>query len=101
MRGGTVKGNRSGDYRFEDASGTIRSADLYQPSTSKVPSIMLQIVKKSAQAEIVVVEFPGASTALGATEADALANALFSTPNHSIERLIVVKGDKIILDRRK
>ena len=43
----------------------------------------------------------GKSSSLGQVEAEAITNGLLSTPGHSINRLIVVKSGKIILDRSK
>jgi hypothetical protein len=96
-----VVGARSGDYRLTYPDGTVTSADLYQPRSGSTNNILSHIMDKSGQAKIVIVEFgAGQSASLGSTEAEAIAADLFSTPGHSIERVIFIKGDTIIFDSK-
>jgi hypothetical protein len=95
-----VKGQRSGDYRFTLDDGRVVSADRYAPESGRIENIAVSVIRKSGQAEIVVIEFGAGKTAgFGATEAGQIADHLATTPGHSIKRLIVVKDGKILLDR--
>ncbi|HEY8735631.1 MAG TPA: hypothetical protein VIO62_01160 [Candidatus Dormibacteraeota bacterium] len=90
---------RSGDYRFQGADGTVKSGDLYQPQSGSVDNIRANIIEKTGQAQVVVVEFGAGKTApFGTAEAAAIAKDVLGTPGHSIERVIFVKDGAIIYD---
>ena len=94
------KGVRSGDYRFVLRNGEEIKADLYQPEADKKPdNIHLDIIKKSDQASVVVVELKNPE--IGLPEAHQIAKETFRTPNHNINRLIFIKNDNFILDISK
>lgn len=96
----TKSDGRSGDYRFEGPDGKIRSADLYEPTSGSTRNITDSIIRKSGQAEIVVVKFGDDKTAkFGVPEATTISNDVLRTPGHSITRTIFVKNNVIILDK--
>ncbi len=97
-----VLNKRSGDYRFILADGSQTSADLMQPETSNTRSIAINIINKSEQAEIVVVELGrGENATIVLERAITMAEAVIATPGHEVERVIVVKESKIIVDRSR
>ena len=92
-----LTGQRSGDYRFVTETGLEVSADLMQPTSGNPRSIALNIIEKSGQAEIVVVELgAGKSIQITTVQAKKMADDVVSTPGHSIKQVIIVK-DKTIL----
>jgi hypothetical protein len=95
-----VKGQRSGDYRFELSDGSVVQADLYQPQTGNLDNLSDHIMEKSGQCKVAVVEFGAGKTAtMDVREAKQIADDVLGTPGHGVERLIFVKNDQIILDR--
>lgn len=94
-----IRGTRSGDYRFIDANGKQTSADLFQPQSANPRSISQNIIAKSGQADTVVVELgPGRSSEIKVDEARIMANDVINTPDHGVNRVIVVKNGQIIVD---
>jgi len=98
-----VEQARSGDYRFIDESGTKISADLLQPRSDNPRSIALTIrSSKSGQAKIVVTEFgAGRSGSITDEQISAIVEEVLTTPGHSIERLIIIKDGKILIDQER
>lgn len=95
-------GRRSADYRFMTAEGEVRSADLYQPRSSSPENIADHVMDKSGQAGIVVIEFgAGHTRQMGLLEAEHITAYVHGTPGHSIERLIFVRGNSILLDSER
>jgi Contact-dependent growth inhibition CdiA C-terminal domain len=94
-----IPGARSGDYRFIHPDGSETSADLMQPQTRRIRSIAQNIIEKSGQAAIVVVELGmGESSQIEVDAAASMAENVISTPDHSINRVIVIKDGEIIVD---
>jgi hypothetical protein len=94
-----VPGVRSGDYRFTLADGRVISADRYAPTSGRIENIADSVMQKSGQAEVVVIELGGGRTAaFGAAEARQIAQRVFNTPGHGIQRVIVVKDGTILVD---
>ncbi len=94
-----IPGARSADYRFIHPDGSETSADLMQPQTRRIRSITQNIIEKSGQATIVVVELGmGESSQIEVDAAASMAENVISTPDHSINRVIVIKDGEIIVD---
>jgi hypothetical protein len=94
-----IPGIRSGDYRFIHPDGSQTSADLMQPQSKRTRSIAQNIIEKSNQAKIVVVELGrGESNQIKIDDAQNMADAIISTPDCGINRIIVIKSNQIILD---
>jgi hypothetical protein len=99
-------GMPSGDYRFVSREGRVTSADLFEPNSASVGSVVANVIKKGSQpdfpqAEIVVVRFGNGDTAdMGVDAARQIARDVFATPNHDVSRLIFVKGGEILLDTK-
>ncbi|MFL9454178.1 hypothetical protein AB0758_24170 [Tolypothrix bouteillei VB521301_2] len=94
-----VPGTRSGDYRFVKPDANRISADLIQPQVAEGSKIVQKVIDKGNQAEIVVVELgQGNSGQVGVNEAVRVAQDVFSTPDHGVNRVIFIKDGKIIVD---
>lgn len=94
-----IPGARSADYSFIHPDGSETSADLMQPQTRRIRSITQNIIEKSGQATIVVVELGmGESSQIEVDAAASMAENVISTPDHSINRVIVIKDGEIIVD---
>jgi hypothetical protein len=98
-----IPGERSGDYRFTTPDGQKISADLIQPETGNAKNLSIKIIKgKSGQCKVVVVEL-GVKQSATITNDQALkaAKEVINTPNNSIDRVIVIKDGKIIVDESR
>jgi hypothetical protein len=94
-----VKGKRSGDYRFVKPDGAKLRADLSEPQTTNTKSIVTAIFKKSGQADVSVVKLGGGTSGqLSIEQANSIARDVTTTPGISIDRVIIVKDGKIIVD---
>lgn len=94
-----IPGQRSGDYRFTLPDGSQISADLYQPESRRIYSIASNIIDKSSQTEIVVLELgKGSSDLITIEDVQEMAQSVINTPDHSINRLIIIKDSEIIVD---
>jgi Domain of unknown function (DUF4157) len=94
-----ISGHRSGDYRIEKPDGTKISADLYEPESASVNSIVSNVFKKSGQADAVVIKLgKGESGRLSIDDANTIARDVLRTPDQSISRVIVEKGGVVIVD---
>ena len=95
-----LPGQRSGDYRFTLDDGRVISADLYQPESTNARSIAANIIQKSGQAAVIVVELGRVESGqIGDQEATQVAQEVLDTPGHTINRIIIIRNDKIIVDR--
>lgn len=96
---GEIPGEPSGDYRFIEADGTRTAADLYQPESGNPGSISRNIIEKGRQAQTVVVELgAGQSGQIDAEGARSMAQSVMDTPDHGVDRVIVIKDSQIIVD---
>jgi len=94
-----LKGEQSGDYRFVKPDGTKIVADLYEPRTSNTRSIVTGVFKKSGQCDVSVVKLGGGTSGqLSIEQANSIANDVTITPGISIDRVIIVKDGKVIVD---
>jgi hypothetical protein len=92
-------GQRSGDYRFVKPDGTKLSADLSEPQTTNTKSIVTSIFKKSGQANVSVVKLGGGTSGqLSIEQANSIGHDITITPGISINRVIIIKDGKIIVD---
>jgi len=90
-------GQRSGDYKLTHNDGRTTEADLYQPESGNSRNIESNIIKKSGQAETIVVELSkGESRNIGAAEAQRMADNVINTPGHGVNRIIIFKDNIII-----
>jgi len=96
---------RSGDYRFVHSDGSVSSADLLQPKSGKLvghPQDFARkiITEKSGQAQTVIVRLRGKLARIDSIEAEAIAKEVLRTPGHTIDRIVFVKDDRVLVDRR-
>jgi hypothetical protein len=95
-----LPGRRSGDYRFILNDGRVIAADLYQPESANVRSIAANIMQKSGQATVVIIELGrGNSDQLGDAAAIHIAQSVLETPGHTIQRVLVIKHNVRLADR--
>jgi hypothetical protein len=94
-----IPGSRSGDYRFIHPDGSQTSADLMQPQSKRTRSIAQNIIEKSNQAKIVVIELArGESNQITIDQVQNMADGVLSTPDCGIIRIIIIKSNHIIVD---
>jgi hypothetical protein len=97
-----VKGEPSADYRFVKPDGTKLRADLSEPQTTNTKSIVTSIFKKSRQANVSVVKLGrGTSGQLSIEQTNSIARDVTTTPGISIDRVIIIKDGKIIVDETR
>jgi hypothetical protein len=94
-----IPGSRRGNYRFIHPDGSQTSADLMQPQSKRTRSIAQNIIEKSNQAKIVVIELArGESNQITIDQAQNMADGVLSTPDCGIIRIIIIKNNHIIVD---
>ena len=94
-----VPGQRSGDYRFVLHDGRVVSVDLYQPESTNTRSIAMHIMQKSGQAMVIVIELGRRRSGhIGDEEATHMVQEILATPGHTINRIMVIRDEMIIVD---
>jgi hypothetical protein len=97
----SVPGVRTGDYAFVGRDGSRTAADLWEPRTKNITAQKI-IDAKQGQAKIMVVGLgEGESGTFTAAQAEGVASDLFSTPNHDIDRIVLMKDGRVLLDRSR